>query len=86
MELVFCEDGVRVFDWKSWCVVIEGWVRLFLYVMVYLDGGAASMFPCVEGVGGCEDANGLGDGCELGFGGICPPRAGACMGSGVVGK
>jgi hypothetical protein len=89
-ELVFCEDGVGVFDLvhvrKPWCVVVKSWVCLLLYVVVYLDSGAASVFPCLEGVGGCKGANGFDDGCELRFGGICPPRAGACVGSGVVGK
>ena len=71
---------------KSWCVVVKSWVCLFLYVVVYLDGGAASVFLCVEGVGGCEGADGFDDGCELCFDGIFSPRAGACMGSGVVGE
>ena len=90
MELVFRENGVRVFDLvhvrESWCMVEKGWVCLALDVVVYLDGGAASVFPCVEGVGGCEGADGFDDDCELCFGGIGPPRAGACVGSGVVGK
>jgi hypothetical protein len=67
-------------------VVIKGWERLFLYVVVYLNGSAASVFPCAEGVGGCEGADGFDDGCELCFGGIGPPRARACVGSGVVGE
>jgi hypothetical protein len=61
-------------------------VRLLLYVVVYLDGGTASVFPGLEGVSGGKGANGLDDGFELYFGGICSPRAGACMCSGVVGK
>ena len=58
MKLVFREDGVQVFDlvhvWEAWCVVKEGWVCLFLDVVVYLNGGAAAVFPYVEGVGSCE--------------------------------
>ena len=61
-------------------------MRLILYVVVYLDGSAASVLPCAEGVGGCESADGFDDGCRLCFGGICPPRAIACVGYGVVGK
>jgi hypothetical protein len=67
-------------------VVVKGWVGLFLDVVVYLNGGAASVFPCLESVCGCEGANGLDNGGELCFGGICPPWTRACMGSGVVGK
>ena len=51
VELVFREDGVRVFDlvhvWEAWGVVKEGWLWLFLDV-------AAAVFPCVKGVGSCE--------------------------------
>jgi hypothetical protein len=90
IELILCEDGIGVFDLvyvrESWCVVIKSWMRLFLCVVVYLDGSASSVFPCAEDVGGCECANGFDDVCELCFGGIRPPRARACMGSGVVGK
>jgi len=53
---------------------------------VYLDGGTASVFPGLEGVGGCEGSDGFDDGRELRFGSICSPWAGACVGSGVVGK
>ena len=57
VELVIREDGVRVFDlvhvWKARGVVIEGWLCLFLDVVVDLDGGAAAVFPCVKGVGSC---------------------------------
>ena len=88
MELVFREDGVRVFNlvhvWKSWCVIIEDWVRLFLFVVVFLDGSAASVLPGAEGVGGCKGADGFDNGDELCLGCICLPRAGTCMGSGVV--
>ena len=56
MELVFREYGVRVFYlvhvWKSWYVVVKSWVCLLLYVVVYLDGSAASVLPGAEGVGG----------------------------------
>ena len=47
-------------------MVKEGWVCLCLNVVVYLDGGATSVLPCIEGVGGCEGA----DGGELCFGSI----------------
>ena len=52
-------------------------------VFVWRHGVSVS---CLEGVGGCEGANGFDDGRELRFGGICSPRAGACAGFGVVGK
>jgi len=67
-------------------VFVEIWMCLLLYLVVYLDGGTASVFPCLEGVGGCEGADGFDDGRELRFGSICSPWAGACVGSGVVGK
>ena len=67
-------------------MVVEIWVWLLLYLLVYLDGGTASVFPGLEGVGGCEGADGFDDGCELRFCSICSPWAGACVGSGVVGK
>ena len=67
-------------------MVVKSWVRLLLYVVVYLDGGTASVFPGLEGVGGCEGSDGFDDGRELRFGSICSPWAGACVGSGVVGK
>ena len=90
VELVFREDGVRVLDFvnvrKAWCMVKEGWVCLFLYVVVYLDGGATSVLPCIEGVGGCEGANGFDGGDELLFGSIGLPWAGAGMGSCVLGE
>ena len=58
VELDFREDGVRVLDlvyvWEAWCMVKKGWVCLRLDVVVYLDGGATSVLPCIEGVGGCE--------------------------------
>jgi hypothetical protein len=51
VELVFREDGFRVFDfvhaWESWRMVEKGWVCLSLDVVVYLDGCAASVLPCV---------------------------------------
>ena len=90
MDLVFCEDRVRVFDLvhvrELWCVVKKGWMLVFLDVVVYLDGSAASVLPCIEGVGGGEGSNCFDDVGELRFGGIRPPWAGACVGSGVVGK
>ena len=52
-------------------MVVKSWLCLLLYVMVYLDGGTASVFPCLEGVGGCEGANRFDDGRELRFGSIC---------------
>jgi hypothetical protein len=57
---------------------------LSLDVVVYLDGGVESVLPCVEGMGGCEGADGFDDGSELCFGGICPPWARARVGLGVV--
>ena len=66
MDLVFCEDRVSVFDFvhvrESWCVVEESWVLVFLDVVVYLDGSAASVLPCIKGVGGGEGANCCDDG------------------------
>ena len=46
-------------------MVVESWVRLLLYVVVYLDGGSASVFPGLEGVSVGKGANGLDDGFEL---------------------
>ena len=90
MELVFREDGVRVFDLvhvrEAWCMVKEGWVCLRLDRVVYLDGGAASVLLCIEGVCGGEGADCFDDGGQLRFCGIRPPWARACVGSGVVGK
>ena len=58
VELVFREDGVRVFDlvhvWEARGVVKEGWLCVFLDVVVDFDGGAAAVFPCIKGVGSCE--------------------------------
>ena len=54
-------------------MVVEIWVWLLLYLVVYLDGGTASVFLCLEGVGGCEGADGFDDGRELRFGSICSP-------------
>ena len=67
-------------------MVKESWVCLFLYVVVYLDGGATSVLPCIEGVGGREGAYGFDDGGKLCFGSICLPWAGAGMSSCVVGE
>ena len=46
-------------------MVVEIWVWLLLYLVVYLDGGTASVFPGLEGVSGGKGANGLDDGFEL---------------------
>ena len=54
-------------------MVRKGWVCLSLDVVVYLDGGAALLLPCVEGVRGCEGADCFDDGCELCSGSVCPP-------------
>ena len=58
VELFFCKDGVRVFDLvhvrEAWGVVKEAWLCMFLDAVVDLDGGAAAVFPCVQGVGSCE--------------------------------
>ena len=66
MNLVFCEDRVRVFDivhvQESWCLVEKSRMLVLLDVVVYLDGGAASVLPCIEGVGGGEGANCFDDG------------------------
>ena len=90
MDLVFCEDGVSVFDFvhvrESWCVVEESWVLVFLDVVMYLDGSAAPVLPCIEGVGGGEGSDCFDDAGELRFCGIRPPWARACVGSGVEGK
>ena len=59
---------------------------LCLDVVVYLDGGATSVLPCVEGVDGCKGANGFDGGGELRFGSIGLPWAGAGMGACVVGE
>ena len=92
MELVFREDGVRVLDlvhvWESWCVIEKSWLLVVLDVVVYLDGSATSVLPCIEGVGGCKGADGFDGGGELCFGSIGLPWAGAGVGVGscVVGK
>ena len=57
-----------------------------VFVVVYLDGSVASVLPYIEGVGGGEGSNCLDDVGELRFGGIRPPWARACVGSGVVGR
>ena len=65
--------------------------RKELGVFVSVCGG---VFGWRRGVGvsmrgGCrwfEGADGFDNGCELCFGSICSPWAGACVGSGVVGK
>ena len=43
-------------------MVEKGWMLVLLDVVVYLDGGAASVFPCIEGVGGGEGADCFDDG------------------------
>ena len=35
-------------------MIEESWVLVVLDVVVYLDGGAVPVLPCVEGVGGGE--------------------------------
>ena len=67
-------------------MVEESWVLVFLDVGMYLDGSAAPVLPCIEDVGGGEGSDCFDDVGELRFGGIRPPWAGACVGSGVVGK
>ena len=90
VELVVREDGVRVLDlvhvWEAWCMVKEGWLWLRLDMVVYLDGGAAAVFPCVESVGGSEGANGFDCGSELRFCGVGAPWAGSGVGSCVIGE
>ena len=90
VELVFREDGVRVLDlvhvWEAWRMVKNGWVCLRLDMVVYLDGGTASVFPCIEGVGGGEGADGFDGGSELCFCGVGVPWAGTGVGSCVVGE
>ena len=67
-------------------MVKEGWVCLRLDVMVYLDGGATSVFPCIVCVGVCEGADGFDGGGELRFCSVGVPWAGAGVGSCVVGE
>ena len=67
-------------------MVKKGWVWLRLDMVVYLNGVATSVLPCIESVGGCEGADGFDDGGELCFGSIGLPWAGAGMGSCVVGE
>ena len=90
VELFFCEDRVRVFDivhvQESWCLVEKSRMLVLLDVVVYLDGSAASVLPCIESVGGGEGSNCFDGVGELCLGRIRPPWARACMGSGIVGK
>ena len=90
VELVFREYGVRVFDLvhvrEAWCMVKEGWVGLCMDVVVYLDGGAASVLPCIEGVGGGEGSNCFDDVSEVCLGSIRSPWVRACVGSSIVGE
>ena len=90
VELVVREDGVRVLNlvhvWEAWCMVKKGWLWLRMDMVVYLDGGAASVFPCVEGVGGGEGADGFDGGSELRFCGVGVPWAGAGVSSCVIGE
>ena len=67
-------------------MVKEGWVCLCLDMVVYSDGGATSVLPCIEGVGGCEGADGFDGGGKLRFCGDGLPWAGASVGSCIVGK
>ena len=43
-------------------MVEKSWMLVLLDVVVYLDGGAASVLLCVEGGGGCEGADCFDDG------------------------
>ena len=90
VESVFGEDRDRVFFLvhvrESWCVVEESWVLVFLDVVVYLDGSAASVLPCIEGVGGGEGSNCFDDVGELCLGSIRSPWARPCVGSSIVGE
>ena len=87
--MVFGEDWVGVFDFvhvlESWCMIKESWLLVVLDVVVYLDGGAAPVLPCVEGVGGGEGSNCFDDVGELCLGSVCSPWARACVGSSIVG-
>ena len=57
-------------------MVKKGWVCLRLNMVVYLDGGATSVLPCIESVGGCEGADGFDGGGELRFAAlVCHGRA-----------
>ena len=56
-------------------MVKKGWLWLCLDMVVYLDGGAASVFPCVESVGGGEGADGFDGGSELRFCGVRKTQA-----------
>ena len=90
LDLVFGEDWVGVFDfvhvWESWCVIKKSWLLVVLDVVVYLDGSPASVFPCVEGVGGGEGSDGFDDISELSLGSVRASWAGACVGSSIVGE
>ena len=55
-------------------------------MVVYLDGGAASVFPCVESVGGGKGADGFDSGSELRFCSVGVPWAGAGVCSCVIGE
>ena len=52
----------------------------------YLDGGAAPVLPCVEGVGGGEGSDCFDDVGELCLGSVRSPWARACVGSSIVGE
>ena len=67
-------------------MVKKRWVCLRLDMVVYLDGGATSVLPCIESVGGCEGADGFDDGSELRFCGVGAPWAGAGVSSCVIGE
>ena len=90
LDLVFGEDWVGVFDfvhvWESLGVIEESWLLVVLDVVVYLDGSAAPVLLCVEGVGGGEGSDGFDDISELSLGSVRAPWAGACVGSSIVGE
>ena len=67
-------------------MVKKGWVCLRLDMVVYLDGGATSVLPCIESVGGREGADGFDGGGELRFCSVGVPWAGAGVDSCIVGE
>ena len=67
-------------------MIEESWLLVVLDVVVYLDGSAAPVLPCVEGVGGGEGSDCFDDVGELCLGSVRAPWAGACVGSSIVGE